>query len=79
MNVYEDHGEVDAGEPDANGGDPEASKEMAAIIALPDVQEKLRNLGVEPDGRTTDGFAAFQRAEISKWSQVIKDAGIQPE
>ena len=55
------------------------SKEMAAIIALPDVQDKLRNLGVEPDGRTLDGFAAFQRAEISKWNQVIKDAGIQPE
>ena len=55
------------------------SKEMAAIIALPDVQDKLRNLGVEPDGRTSDGFAAFQRAEISKWNQVIKDAGIQPE
>ena len=55
------------------------SKEMAAIIALPDVQDKLRNLGVEPDGRTLDSFAAFQRAEISKWNQVIKDAGIQPE
>ena len=55
------------------------SRDIAAVVAMPEVQEKLRNLGVEPDGRTSDGFASFQRAEISKWSQVIKDAGIQPE
>ena len=54
-------------------------KEMAAVIALPDVQEKLRNLGVEPDGRIADAFADFQRAEIAKWGKVIKDAGIQAE
>lgn len=55
------------------------SKDIAAVIAMPEVQEKLRNLGVEPDGRTSDAFASFQRAEISKWGQVIKEAGIQPE
>ena len=55
------------------------AKDIAAVVAMPEVQEKLRNLGVEPDGRTSDGFASFQRAEISKWSQVIKEAGIQPE
>jgi len=54
-------------------------KEMAAIIALPDVQEKLRNLGVEPDGRIADAFSDFQRTEIAKWGKVIKDAGIQAE
>ena len=48
-------------------------------MALPEVQEKLRNLGVEPDGRIADAFAAFQRAEISKWGKVIQDAGIQAE
>ena len=55
------------------------SKEMAAIIALPEVQDKLRNLGVEPDGRITDAFSDFQRNEIAKWGKVIKDAGIQAE
>ena len=55
------------------------AKEIAAVVALPEVQEKLRNLGVEPDGRIADAFAAFQRAEISKWGKVIQDAGIQAE
>jgi tripartite-type tricarboxylate transporter receptor subunit TctC len=54
-------------------------REIAAIVAMPDVQEKLRNLGVEPDGRANAPFAAFQRAEIVKWGQVIRDAGIQAE
>ncbi len=54
-------------------------KEIAAIIAMPDVQEKLRTLGVEPDGRASDAFTTFQRAEIAKWGKVIQDAGIQAE
>jgi tripartite-type tricarboxylate transporter receptor subunit TctC len=54
-------------------------KEIAAIVAIPDVKEKLRNFGVEPDGRTSEKFSEFQRAEIAKWGKVIKDAGIQAE
>jgi tripartite-type tricarboxylate transporter receptor subunit TctC len=55
------------------------AKEIAAIVAMPDVQEKLRGLGVEPDGRTSQAFTTFQHAEIVKWGKVIKDAGIQAE
>lgn len=55
------------------------SREVAAIVALPAVQDKLRNMGVEPDGRQADAFSAFQRAEIAKWGKVIQDAGIQAE
>jgi tripartite-type tricarboxylate transporter receptor subunit TctC len=54
-------------------------REIAALIARPDIQEKLRQLGVEPDGRASDAFLAFQHAEIAKWGQVIQDAGIQAE
>jgi tripartite-type tricarboxylate transporter receptor subunit TctC len=55
------------------------AKDIAAIVAMPDVQEKLRNMGVEPDGRVAVPFAEFQQAEIVKWAKVIKDAGIQAE
>ena len=54
-------------------------REIAAIIAQPEVQQKLRNLGVEPDGRATAAFASFQKSEIVKWGKVIQDAGIQAE
>lgn len=54
-------------------------REIAAIVAAPDVQARLRTLGVEPDGRGPAAFSAFQRAEIVKWGKVIKDSGIQAE
>lgn len=54
-------------------------KEIAAIVALPEVQARLRNMGVEPDGRTSDAFAEFQRSEMTKWARVIREAGIQAE
>ena len=54
-------------------------REIGAIIAMPEVQDKLRNMGVEPEGRGPAPFAAFQRAEIAKWGKVIKDSGIQAE
>ena len=68
----------------APAGTPKAivdrlDKEIASIVAMPDVKEKLRSLGVEPEGRSSERFAEFQRAEIAKWGKVIKDAGIQAE
>ncbi|MDP3625386.1 MAG: tripartite tricarboxylate transporter substrate binding protein [Hydrogenophaga sp.] len=55
------------------------AREIAAVVSMPDVQEKLRNLGVEPDGRQVGAFTAFQQAEIAKWRKVIQDANIQAE
>ena len=54
-------------------------KAIGAIVAMPDVQQKLRAMGVEPEGRGPQAFTAFQQAEIAKWGKVIKDAGIQAE
>ena len=55
------------------------ARDIAAVVAMPDVQDKLRNMGVEPDGRLAAPFADFQQAEMVKWAKVIKDAGIQAE
>jgi hypothetical protein len=50
-----------------------------AILATAEVQEKLRTMGVEPDGRLAAQFSDFQQAEMVKWAKVIKEAGIQAE
>ena len=55
------------------------SKDFSAIINIPEVQEKLRAMGVEPDGRGSEKFVEFQRSEISKWKKVVSDAGITAE
>jgi tripartite-type tricarboxylate transporter receptor subunit TctC len=54
-------------------------KEIAAVVATPAVQQHLRTLGVEPEGKTSAAFAAFQRAEVAKWGKVIQAAGVVPE
>lgn len=55
------------------------AQEVARILALPDVRERLNNVGLVPASSTPQDFAAFIRAESQRWSKVIKDAGIRPE
>ena len=55
------------------------NKELVKAIAYPDVQERLRLLGSEAVGNTPEQFAAFVRAELAKYTQLIKNAGIKVE
>ena len=43
------------------------------------MQGKLKGFGMEPATMTTAQVAAFQRAEVAKWAQVIKAANIKAE
>ncbi|MDB5850216.1 MAG: transporter, partial [Rhodoferax sp.] len=53
--------------------------EIRTILAKPDMQEKMKNFGMEPTDLSTAQIAAFQKAEVDKWAQVIKAANIKPE
>ena len=53
--------------------------ELAKAVALPHVKERLVALGTEPVTTTPDEFGAYIRAEIQKWSKVIKDSGAKVE
>ena len=55
------------------------SAEVARIVRLPNVAERFQLDGAEPVGSTPKEFAAFLKAEMQKWSKVVKDAGIKPE
>ena len=50
--------------------------EVASILKAPETREKLAAEGAEPVGSTPDEFGAFVRAEIDKWSKVVKAANI---
>ncbi|MGJ7545981.1 Bug family tripartite tricarboxylate transporter substrate binding protein [Variovorax sp. LT1R16] len=54
-------------------------KEIRTILAQPDMQEKMKGFGMEPADLTTAQIAAFQKAEVEKWAQVIKAAGVKVE
>jgi len=53
------------------------NNEINKIIQLPEVQKTLINSGAEPEGGTPEVFAAFLKADISKWAKVIKDAKLK--
>src|SRR5581483_4406832 len=55
------------------------SKEMARIVALPDIKEKLAAFGFSPVGSTPEEFAALIRSDIEQWTKVVRDAGIKVE
>lgn len=53
--------------------------EVNAVLALPEVKERLAALGVEPDIMSAAQFDAYAHAEVPKWSGLVKAAGIEPE
>lgn len=53
--------------------------EIVKILQQPDMQERLKGLGMQPAAMTTDQFSAFQKAEVEKWAQVIKAANVKLE
>ena len=42
----------------------------------PDIKARLLELGVVPEGNSPASFAAYVKADIAKWKQVIEDAKI---
>jgi tripartite-type tricarboxylate transporter receptor subunit TctC len=52
-------------------------REIAKIIAMPDVKERSLALGFQPVGNTPEEFGAYIQAEIVRWSKVIRDAKIR--
>jgi len=50
--------------------------EVAKIVALPDMQQRIRAMGNEPVGSTPAEFDAYYKAEIAMYTKVIEDAKI---
>jgi tripartite-type tricarboxylate transporter receptor subunit TctC len=51
------------------------SGEIAKIVKLADVRERLGGLGAEPAGNSPDEFAAYCRSELAKWAKIVKASG----
>ena len=47
-------------------------KNIAEIVRMPDVKDKLLSFGIIPDGDTSANFTQYVKDEIAKWKRVIE-------
>ena len=52
---------------------------IAKMVASPDVKQRLEALGFVPVADTPEQFGARIKAEIAKWSKVVRDANIRAD
>ena len=55
------------------------SSEIGKALADPDVREKLINLGLTPRGTTPDELGSATKAQLARYGDLIKRAGITAE
>ena len=53
--------------------------EVARILKIPEIREKLIQQGADPVGNTPDEFAAYMRSETGRWAIVVKASGAKAE
>lgn len=51
------------------------SKELAAVMQMPDVIDKLKTAGVEPVSNTPQEFAQYIQSEITRYARVVQVSG----
>ena len=55
------------------------SSEIARIIQLPEMSEKLAVQGAIPVGNSADEFGRFVSAEMGQWGKVAQKIGLKPD
>ena len=53
------------------------NQEIVRLLNLPEIKDKALGIGVEAVGSTPDELTAAMKAEVARFSKVIKDAGIR--
>ena len=55
------------------------SAEIRAVIRAPDVRKAFADSGVDPGGMSPSEFAQMLSAEVEKWGDVVRSAGMQAQ
>ena len=53
--------------------------EVLRVFKLPEVQERLKTLGLDPVLSSPAELARYQATEITKWAKVVKDSGAKAQ
>jgi len=55
------------------------SREIAAVLAQPELRAQIAANGYEPVGSTPAALGAHIDAELARWNKVVRDAGVKLE
>jgi tripartite-type tricarboxylate transporter receptor subunit TctC len=53
------------------------NKQVARIMTLPDIKERMATIGFDPTVSTSDELIDHMKAETDKWSKVVRQANIK--
>jgi len=53
--------------------------EITKVVQLPEVRNRLTDLGAEPGPMKPADFAAWVQSEVNMWTKLVREAGITPE
>ncbi len=53
------------------------NSETLRVLRLPDVRGRIASWGDEPDPTTPDELGRMLRADMQKWSELVKSAGLR--
>jgi tripartite-type tricarboxylate transporter receptor subunit TctC len=53
--------------------------ELNRVLKLPDIQERMAGLGLDPAGGTPETFGRFVKEDIARWAKVIKESNVRVE
>ena len=49
--------------------------EVVADLKIPEVRDRITELGLDPVGSTPQAFGVFMKSELVKWAKVVKESG----
>jgi tripartite-type tricarboxylate transporter receptor subunit TctC len=61
---------------------PVVAKISAAVAKardLPDIRQRMTELGFTPEGGTPEEFGDFVKRDLARWHKVVKDTGVKVE
>ncbi len=55
------------------------NSEIVRIVNLPDVHQRIIDMGGEPVANSSAAFDVFQKAEMARWAKIVTQAGIKAQ
>jgi tripartite-type tricarboxylate transporter receptor subunit TctC len=46
---------------------------------LPDIRQRMADLGFTPEGGTAEEFGEFVKRDLARWNKIVQETGVKVE